>query len=85
MSALLGAYVLGAVDTAEAERIEAHLEDCAACRHELGQLQEAAAALPSAPEPTDDLWRRIVEEVRAGEEAQDGKEARDDEEGAGGH
>lgn len=68
---LLGAYALGAVDQAERQRVEAHLEGCAACRRELAQLREAAAMLPSPPRPSDELWERIVAEVRAAEEEQE--------------
>ena len=75
--ALLGAYALGAVDQAEARRLEAHLEGCAACRRELAQLREAAGMLPSPPRPSDELWQRIVAEVRAAEEEQE----HDEEEG----
>jgi anti-sigma factor RsiW len=77
--ALLGAYVLDAVDQPERAAVEAHLEGCAACRRELAQLREAAAMLPSPPRPPDELWKRIAEEVRALEDDQqqvdDGSEA----------
>jgi Putative zinc-finger len=34
----LGAYVLGALEREERSRLEAHLETCAVCREELGEL-----------------------------------------------
>lgn len=63
--ALLGAYALDAVDQAERQQVEAHLSDCAACRRELAQLVEAAGMLPPPPRPPDELWDRIVADVRA--------------------
>jgi anti-sigma factor RsiW len=68
--ALLGAYALGAVDQAERADLDAHLADCRSCRRELAQLREAAGMLPSVPRPPDELWQRIVDDVRALEEAQ---------------
>lgn len=68
LQALLGAYALGAVEGAERVAIEAHLEGCAPCRRELAQLREAAGTLPTAPRPPDELWRRIVDEVRVFEQ-----------------
>lgn len=66
--ALLGAYALDAVDQAERQQVEAHLEGCAACRRELARLREAADMLPSASPPPEDLWKRIVAEVQAVED-----------------
>ncbi|MBW3547037.1 MAG: zf-HC2 domain-containing protein [Actinobacteria bacterium] len=66
--ALLGAYVLDAVDEAERQQVEAHLEGCAACRRELARLREAADMLPSPSRPPEELWRRIVAEVQAVED-----------------
>lgn len=70
--ALLGAYALDAVDQAERQQVEAHLEDCAACRRELARLREAADMLPSPSRPPEELWKRIVAEVRAVEDEQRG-------------
>lgn len=67
----LGAYVLGAVDGARRRQIDAHLEECAACTTEARDLEEARALLPQPPEPSPELWQRIVEEVRHHNEAQD--------------
>ena len=41
----LGAFVLGALDQAEARAVEQHLSTCDACRDELGALEEAAGAI----------------------------------------
>ena len=64
VSSLLGAYVLDAVELAEQEKIVAHLDRCAVCRSELADLQEAVDRLPTAPDPSDRLWRRIAEEIK---------------------
>jgi anti-sigma-K factor RskA len=47
----VGAYLLGALPELEAEVFEKHLEGCASCRRELGQLRVASEALPRAVEP----------------------------------
>src|SRR6266536_3103320 len=55
----LGVYVLGAADTAERLRVEAHLPGCAACRAELARLAPLPGLLvrvppdlrPAAPSP----------------------------------
>lgn len=61
---VLGAYVLGAVEESERREISDHLQKCNSCRRELERLREALALLPEPPRPSDDLWRRIVAEVR---------------------
>lgn len=43
-----GAYVLGALDAAEATAFEHHLKTCAACREELAALEPIVALLPLA-------------------------------------
>ncbi len=65
---------MDAVDQAERQQVEAHLAGCAACRRELARLREAADMLPSASRPPEDLWKRIVAEVRAAEDEQRHKE-----------
>ncbi|NMO52486.1 anti-sigma factor [Actinoplanes sp. TBRC 11911] len=54
--ALLGAYVLDAVDDVERARFDRHLRECGECRAEADELREAAARLAdgawSAPPPS---------------------------------
>ncbi len=62
------AYVLGALETNEAETFRLHLSLCAACRDEVAALQRVTDALPmAAPQyrlPAR-LRRRVVRTVRA--------------------
>jgi anti-sigma-K factor RskA len=61
-----GAYVLGALEPAEAERYAEHLRDCPACEDEVRSLRSVAEALPaSAPQviPAPDLKARVMAEV----------------------
>ncbi|WP_254047234.1 zf-HC2 domain-containing protein, partial [Streptomyces aureus] len=46
---LLGPYVLGVLDEAENRRLEAHVNDCAACRQEVSALREMETALGEVP------------------------------------
>jgi anti-sigma factor RsiW len=71
---LLGAYVLGVLDADEHSAVQSHLDDCAACRREVGDLRDLEAALgeipPEAfldgPPPDGDfLLQRTLQEVRA--------------------
>jgi anti-sigma-K factor RskA len=48
---LLGAYVLGGLDSADSQRFEAHLEDCADCRAELAELESLPSLLDALPVP----------------------------------
>jgi predicted anti-sigma-YlaC factor YlaD len=48
---LLGAYVLGGLDSADAERFEAHLQTCAQCRADLAELESLPALLDALPVP----------------------------------
>ena len=48
---LLGAYVLGGLDSAESQRFEAHLQECADCRAELAELESLPALLDALPVP----------------------------------
>lgn len=48
---LLGAYVLGGLDSADSERFEEHLQDCARCRADLAELESMPALLDALPVP----------------------------------
>lgn len=50
----LGVYVLGAADTAERMRLEAHLPGCARCRAELRRLAPLPGLLAAIPESVRD-------------------------------
>jgi anti-sigma-K factor RskA len=63
------AYALGALEPAEAEAFERHLERCAVCRDETEALRETVAALPmAAPQlpPPRRLRRGVMRALRAG-------------------
>jgi len=63
---ILQDFVDGALPTRAVARVEAHLDQCAACTNELGAWQSVAARLetlePMAPSP--DLSARVMAEVR---------------------
>jgi hypothetical protein len=62
------AYLLAALEPAEADRFRRHAESCAVCREELGVLQAVVDALPlTAPQhPVPGaLRRRIMRDVRS--------------------
>jgi anti-sigma-K factor RskA len=62
------AYVLGAMDPAEAEEFQRHLVSCPHCREEVDALDGAAAALPlmvNQVQPPGTLRTRVMAEVRA--------------------
>jgi hypothetical protein len=61
-----GAYVLGAMPSAERDEFEAHLATCAVCQEEVDELRPAAEALPMTPPPMlppPELKDRIMAEV----------------------
>jgi len=61
-----GAYVLGAMVSAERDQFEAHLATCAVCQEEVDELRPAAEALPMASppmRPPKGLKDRIMAEV----------------------
>jgi len=63
----VAAYVLGALEPAEADKFRVHMESCVVCRDEVQSLQHVAEALPMAapqfPAPRG-LRRRVLAEVR---------------------
>jgi anti-sigma-K factor RskA len=62
------AYVLGALEPAEAEAFRAHIDECAACRDEVAAYQGITEALPASTgrsEVPRELRRRVMREVRA--------------------
>jgi hypothetical protein len=64
----LEAYALGALDRALAERIAAHLTDCAPCRAEAAGLAEIVSTLPETVplrEPRPALRERMLAAARA--------------------
>lgn len=48
---LLGAYLLGGMDTGDLGKFEAHLQQCARCRDELVRLEKVPALLDALPVP----------------------------------
>ncbi len=57
---LLAAHAVGALEGADGDLVEEHVEACAACRDELRQLQEVATStLGSEAEAPDALWDRV--------------------------
>lgn len=64
----LAAYMLGALERAEADEFERHLEGCERCREEMGWLEPAVQTLPEAverQEPSRQLRAALMAEVRA--------------------
>ncbi|MFN8130915.1 MAG: anti-sigma factor [Solirubrobacteraceae bacterium] len=66
--AALGAFVLGALDDQERERVAKHVAACPACRQDVADLQVAADVLPQGVEPVTpppELKDRIMAVVRS--------------------
>ncbi len=70
------AYVLGALDPADADAFRAHLASCVVCRDEVSALQQVADALPAAapqyPVPRG-LRHRVLAAARAEPRASQGQ------------
>lgn len=57
----------GLLDAAAERRLEAHLQECGACRESFARLSEVVAdmrALPRSGTPPEDLWAGIASRVR---------------------
>ena len=64
---MIPARALSALDAAEAQALNEHLENCAECRKELDEWQATAAALSlgaNPAEPSPKVRERILDEVR---------------------
>jgi anti-sigma-K factor RskA len=64
---MIPARALSALDAAEAQALNEHLENCAECRRELDEWQTTAAALAldaNPAEPSPKVRERILDEVR---------------------
>lgn len=64
---MIPARALSALDAAEAQALNEHLENCAECRRKLGEWQATAAALAlgtNPAEPSPKVRERILDEVR---------------------
>jgi anti-sigma-K factor RskA len=67
------AYVLGALEPAEADAFRRHLADCPACQREVAELEQVSGSLADATvryEVPKELRRRVLREVRATPKAQ---------------
>ncbi len=75
----VGAYLLGALDEAEAHAFETHLETCPICRDDVERLRLAVDALPRSVEqfdPPPSLKRSLMETVEAEARQREGRPAR---------
>ena len=73
------AYVLGALEPAEAEAFSRHLATCVVCRDELAAFQHTANALAMAPPQhaaPRGLKRRVMRAVREGDAEAEGSASR---------
>jgi anti-sigma-K factor RskA len=64
----VAAYLVGALDEAEARELERHLAGCGECRERVEWLRPAAELLPESVErvePPAELRQRVIEQVRA--------------------
>ena len=62
------AYVLGALEPAEADEFRRHIASCQACRDEVAAYEQVTEAMPAGDpsyEVPRDLRRRVMREVRA--------------------
>jgi anti-sigma-K factor RskA len=62
------AYVLGALEPAEADAFRRHLADCVSCQHEVAELEQVTGSLADATvryEMPRELRGRVLREVRA--------------------
>lgn len=62
------AYVLGALEPAEADAFRRHIAECAACREEVAAYERVTRELPAETEHYEvprDLRKRVMREVRA--------------------
>jgi len=78
--ALIGAYILDAVDETERRLVEAHLTECPSCRQEAAELREAAWRLSDTTitEPPYRLRDSVLAEARrTRQEAPYGRDADD--------
>lgn len=69
---MIPARALSALDAAEAQALNEHLENCAECRKDLDEWQATAASLAlgaDAVEPSPKVRERILDEVRKEREA----------------
>ncbi|HVT65630.1 MAG TPA: zf-HC2 domain-containing protein [Mycobacteriales bacterium] len=78
----LGVYLVGSLDPAERAEVDAHLQECAACRAELDEiamlpsvldklsLEDVGEVLP-VPVPSEDLFARVAAQARAEADAPD--------------
>jgi anti-sigma-K factor RskA len=74
----VAAYMLGALEAAEAAKFERHAEDCERCRSEMRWLTAAVEVLPEAVErhePPPELRQRLLAEVGADARAAGGERA----------
>lgn len=67
---LLPWLVNGTLNPVEAERVEAHLVQCADCRAEFADERRLAAAVATLPLESDSSWERMKQRLDSGAPAQ---------------